>query len=115
MQNCQPQFYPPTHFLFPKFESPITSQFLQCIIFDFMPCLVYSCYCDFFPKDSSSPTHTRSSMHPQSTTIATAFYDRLGASYLLEDDGMAVLATGSCVERNARDVNLSKQSSPKRR
>mmetsp|Transcript_38992 Transcript_38992/g.81977 ORF Transcript_38992/g.81977 Transcript_38992/m.81977 type:complete len:95 (+) Transcript_38992:367-651(+) len=45
--------------------------------------------------------------------IKLFFYDKLGASYL--PDGMAVDATGSCVDKKARDVNLSKHSRPKRR
>jgi len=41
-------------------------------------------------------------------------YDILGASYIFPE-GIAVDATGSCVDKNARDVNLSKHNSPKRR
>lgn len=48
------------------------------------------------------------------TTHCFYYYDKLGASYLFPD-GIAVDATGSCVDKNARDVNLSKHSIPNSR
>mmetsp|Transcript_7305 Transcript_7305/g.16162 ORF Transcript_7305/g.16162 Transcript_7305/m.16162 type:complete len:106 (+) Transcript_7305:291-608(+) len=47
---------------------------------------------------------------PPSTISIHKVVHILGLSY-----GIAVEATGSCVERKARDVNRSKQRSPKRR